>query len=278
MYLTTTISVAMVLFLLGLECMLLLSARSLISRVKNNVTMTIVLQDQADSLTMRRMQTTLDVMPYTQSYEYISRQQALEEHVRNLGEDPTEFLGFNPLRDAYELHLTEMYVQADSMAMIANQLQQLPYVDKIVYQKDLLAFMNRNLSEVSWLLLGLALILLIIAQALIVNTIRLQIYSKRFLIKTMTLVGATAATIKRPFVRKNVLMGLVASVIALSGLALMLYYVHFRMGIMLFPLTWLNMAILAGSVIVLGLLIVVFASIFACGRYIRMNSDQLYEI
>lgn len=278
MYLTTTISVALVLFLLGLECILLLSARTLVSRIKQNVTMTVVLNESADSTRMHRLQTTLDVMPYTQSYTFISRQQALAEHIRTLGEDPTEFLGYNPLRDSYELHLTENYVQADSMAIISAQLQQLPYVEKVVYQKDILAYMNSNLGDASWLLLGLALALLIIAQALIVNTIRLQIYSKRFLIKTMTLVGATAATVKAPFVKKNIVMGLVASLIALAGLAAMLYYVHFKMGVMLFPLTWMNIVLIAGSIIVVGVMIVVIASIFACGRYIRMNSDQLYEI
>ena len=278
MYVTTTISVSMVLFLIGLECVVVLSTRSLIARVKDNVLMTVALQADADSLTQQRMQMTLDVAPYTEAYTYVSKQQALEEHIATLGEDPSDFLGYNPLRDAYEIRLKDKYVQADSMARIAARLQSLPYVEKVVYQKDLLAFLNRNFGDISWLLLGIALVLLIIAQALIVNTIRLQIYSKRFLIKTMTLVGATAATIKAPFVKKNMVIGLVAAVMALATLSAIMYYMHFRLGVVLFPLSWMNILLVAGVVTVLGLLIVTFASLFACGRYIRMNTDQLYEI
>lgn len=278
MYVTTAISIAMVLFLLGLEVVMLLSTHSLMNNIRDNVTMTIVLAADADSVNMRRLSTTLDVVPYTESYTYVTKEQALQEHIAALGEDPTEFLGYNPLRDAYELQLADKYVQADSMAHIAAQLQALPYVEKVVYQKDLLEFMSANLSQAAWILLGVALILLIIAQALIINTIRLQIYSKRFLIRTMTLVGATAATIKRPFVGKNMLIGIVAAVLALAALAGTIYYVNYKLGVVLFPLTWQNLCLIAGIVIGLGLIIVVMASLIATGRYIRMKGDKLYEI
>lgn len=278
MYLTTTISVAMVLFLIGLECVALLSTRSLIARVKDDVTMTITMPGDADSVAYERLKMTLDIMPYTESYVFESKEDALQKHIDYLGEDPSDFLGYNPLRDAYELRLRDEYVQADSMAVIAQQLESLPYVEKVVYQRDLLAFLSRNFGDVTWLLLGAAFILLLIAQALIVNTIRLQIYSKRFLINTMTLVGATASTIKAPFVRKNLVIGFVAGLLALEGLSLMLYYVHYRMGVVLFPLTWMSVGLISGVVMALGLLIVIFASLFACGRYIRMNTEQLYEI
>lgn len=278
MYVTTAISIAMVLFLLGLEVVMLLSTHSLMNNLRDNVTMTIVLPENVDSISMRRLCTTLDIVPYAESYTLVTKEQALEEHIAALGEDPTEFLGYNPLRDAYELRLTDKYVQADSMEHIAAQLQALPYVEKVVYQKDLMQFMSSNLNQVAWILLGVALILLIIAQALIVNTIRLQIYSKRFLIRTMTLVGATAATIRRPFVGKNVLIGLGAAVLALAALAGAIYYVNYKLCIVLFPLTWQNICLIAGIVIGLGLIIVVMASLFATGRYIRMKGDKLYEI
>ncbi len=278
MYVTTAISIAMVLFLLGMEVVILLSTHSLVSNVKDNVTMTIVLPENADSISRRRLQTTLDVVPYTQSYTFVSKEQALEEHIAALGEDPTEFLGYNPLRNAYELHLNQSYVQADSMEHIAAQLQSLPYVEKVVYQKDLLEFMNTNFSQAAWILSGIAILLLVIAQALIVNTIRLQIYSKRFLIRTMSLVGATAATIRRPFVGRNIVLGLIASVLALAALSGAVYYVNYKLGVVLFPLTWQNICLISGVVIGLGLLIVIFASLFATSRYIRMNGDKIYEI
>ena len=278
MYLTTTVSVALVLCLVGLECILLLSANTLITRVKENVAMTIVLNGDADSTTYRRMDAMLSVVPYTHSYQFISQEQALQEHIEYLGEDPTQFLGYNPLRDSYELHLKPVYVQPDSMEVIEQQLNNLPYVERVIYQKNMMEIMNHNLSEVTIFLLLIALILFFISEALIVNTVRLQIYSKRFLINTMSLVGATAWMIKKPFVRQNILMGFLASLLAIAILAGGIYYLNAHMGVVLFALTWQNIAFAAGVVMAVGILITLFASLLACGKYIRMKEDTMYTI
>ena len=278
MYLTTTISVAMVLLLVGLECVLLLSANSLVHQVRENATVEILLKQNTDTAVSHRLMSMLNDSKYCRDCRYISAQEALNEHIRYLGEDPSKFLGYNPLSASCEMHLKSDYANADSIAVIEAQLLTLPYVDKVVYQKDLITILNRNISELSMILLAVAVLLLIVSLALMGNTIRLQIYSKRFLINTMTLVGATSWMIKAPIVSRNVGIGFIAALLALLGIAGAVYYINVHMGVLLFALTWENIAFVVGTVVLSGVLITLIASLFATGRYIRMKADTMYEI
>ncbi len=278
MYLTTTLSIMLVLLLVGLETIVVLGAHHLVSRVRENFTVTVVMKADADSLAVSRLNKVLEAVPYTRSYNYISKQDALLEHIDALGEDPTRFLGYNPLPDSYELQLREQYANADSIAVVKQQLEQLPYVDDVLYEEDVVLALDHQLGSISVALLSVALLLLIVAWALIVNTIRLQVYAKRFLINTMRLVGATSWVIRAPFVRRSVLMGLEAAVAATAVLFAMLYYAKWRMGIVVVPLTWSNLAIIAAVILVSGIVITFFASLFATGRYVRMKIDKMYEI
>jgi cell division transport system permease protein len=148
----------------------------------------------------------------------------------------------------------------------------------VLYPRDLADWMNNNVHALSLILLGVALMLLFVSMVLIVNTIRLQIYAKRFIINTMTLVGATSWVTRRPFVYRNVFIGFMAGLVALALLAAMVYYVKYKMGILLFPLTWQNISLVAGVVLLSGMLITLVASLIATGRYIRMDNNSLYEI
>lgn len=278
MYFTTTISVALVLFLVGLESMLFLSAHELMRHVKESMVLSIVMTEGANTEDVARMERLLEVVPYSLDYQYISREQALQEHIENLGEDPQDFLGFNPLTDAFEVHLNATYAQTDSVAKIEELLLTLPFVDKVVYQKDVMKVLDNNLSEVSLMLSGIAVILLLIALVLISNTIQLQVYSKRFIINTMRLVGATPWVIKWPFVRRNLRMGIEAALVALILLSMTYYYCQVRLGVMLFPLTWQNMAFVVVLMLAIGLLITFLASVAATNRYIRMKTSKMYEI
>lgn len=278
MYFTTTISVALVLFLVGLESMLFLSAHELMRHVKESMVLSIVMTEGANTDDVARMERLLEVVPYRLDYQYISREQALQEHIENLGEDPQDFLGFNPLTDAFEVHLNATYAQTDSVAKIEESLLTLPFVDKVVYQKDVMKVLDNNLSEVSLMLSGIAVILLLIALVLISNTIQLQVYSKRFIINTMRLVGATPWVIKWPFVRRNLRMGIEAALVALILLSMTYYYCQVRLGVMLFPLTWQNMAFVVVLMLAIGLLITFLASVAATNRYIRMKTSKMYEI
>ena len=278
MYFTTTISVALVLFLVGLESMLFLSAHELMRHVKESMVLSIVMTDNTNDEDIARMERLLDVVPYSLDYQYISREQALQDHIENLGENPQDFLGFNPLTDAFEVHLNADYAQMDSVAKIEESLLTLPFVAKVVYQKDVMKVLDNNLSEVSFMLSGIALILLLIALVLISNTIQLQVYSKRFIINTMRLVGATPWVIKWPFVRRNLCMGIEAALVALMLLAMTYYYCQVHMGVMLFPLIWQNVGFVIALMLAIGLLITFLASVAATNRYIRMKTSKMYEI
>ena len=278
MYLTTTISVAMVLFLIGLECVLLLSANSLINQVKENTTVEIVFTPQAENSDFNRLQEMLKASDYCLDCRIISAEQALKEHIEYLGDDPSKFLGYNPLTASCEMHVKANYANNDSIAVIESKLTTLPYVEKVIYQKDLLSVLNRNINELSIVLLAVVVLLLFISLALIGNTIRLQLYAQRFLINTMKLVGATSWMIKAPILRKNMTMGFVAAILALGAVSAVYYYVNVHMGVQLFPLTWQNMLFVSGVIILIGLTITLLASLFATGRYIRMKSNTMYEI
>lgn len=278
MYLTSTISVSLVLLLIGMLCCLVLGANTLVNRIKENVAITVVLDNDADSLSTANFGTMLENATYCHSYRYISREQALEEHINTLGEDPTKFLGYNPLSNAYELHPTATYAHPDSIAQLETMLMSLPYVNRVIYHQDVLELMNSNFLKAAWGLLAIAAVLLFIALALIINTIRLQIYSKRFLIRTMSLVGATSWMVRAPFIRRNVGIGLIASLIAILLLCGAIYYTQFHLGIQLFIINWMNIAFIAGTILVCGLLITILAAAAATGKYIRMNADTLYRI
>lgn len=278
MYFTTTISIALVLCLIGLECIVLLSAHELMRHVRENVALTIVMSDAATDDETARMGRLLNASSYCHDYRYISREDALQEHIANLGEDPQKFLGYNPLPNAYEVHLCAEYAQSDSIAAIETRLTALPYVDKIIYQEDVVRMLDSNIGEASLILLAVAAALLVIALVLISNTIQLQVYSKRFLINTMRLVGATPWVIKWPFIRRNMRMGVEASVLALLVLAGAFYYCKARLGVLLFPLTWQNITFVVAVVLLSGVAITFFASWAATNRYIRMKINKMYEI
>ncbi len=278
MYLTTTFSVAMVLFLIGLESMVLLSAHYLIADMRENLALTIILDPNADSTSVSRLQNVLETMPSTSSYTFISKQQALEEHIANLGEDPTKFLGYNPLYDTYELHLQPVYTNHDSIPVITEKLTSLPYVEKVLYQEDIVKVLDHNVSRVSFVLAVCALLLLIIAWMLIMNTIRLHIYSKRFTINTMRLVGATSWVIRRPFIGRSMRMGLEAAVLTVLVLAGVYYYVMQSLHVTIFPPTLENIGIVVLTVLLSGLIITFLASLVATGRYVRMKVEKMYEI
>ena len=277
-YFISAVSVSLVLCLIGLECVLLLSAGALLTRMRENMTITAVLVQDADSTQCSQLETLLSNSDQYSRYAFVSKQQALDEHIRLLGEDPTAFLGYNPLSASYEIHPTDNYSHPDSLALLSEQLKAQDCVAEVIYPRDLADLMSSNVHHLSFILLMVALVLLIVSMVLIVNTIRLQIYAQRFIINTMTLVGATPWVTRRPFVRRNMLMGFWSGITALVIIAGLIYYAKDKLGIMLFPLTWQNIAFVSVIVLCSGILITLFASLIATGRYIRMDNNSLYEI
>lgn len=278
MYLTSTISISLVLYLVGLLASMVLASKRITTQVKENMGFSIVLLDSADQNEVKRLEEVLQVAPFTRSVSYVSKEEALKEHISSLGEDPTSFLGYNPLLASFEVKLKAEYAVADSIESIEAKIKAFPSVKRVIYHKDILDLVDDNIATVSWFFVAVALILLVISVVLINNTIRLSVYSKRFLINTMKLVGATGWMIKGPFVRKHAVVGIFASLIALLLLGATFYYFWYSTTILLLGNDWIPYAILSGIVLVVGLLISFIASYFAVGRYIRMRTDDLYYI
>ena len=277
-YLTATVSVALVLFLVGLECVLGLSARHLLTQVKESTTLTVVLSDSTSSADSLRLSSILNAAPFCKSQSYISKEEALQQHIRELGEDPTLFLGYNPIRSAIEVKVAADYVDADSLAQAVQLLSNYPFVEQVTYPRVVVGFFSQNVGTISMVLLILAAVLLLISIVLIVNTIRLTVYSRRFLIHTMKLVGATPWIIKGPIVRRSMLMGFGAAILAFLMIAGVVYLAFYRFGFWLFPIQWEYICLIAAVVIAAGLLITFFSTVFAVNRYIRMKVDDLYFI
>lgn len=258
--------------------MVTLSAQRMIEQVRNNVTLTVVLSADADSAQVLRCGDVLRAAPYCHECRFVSREEALEEHIRSLGDNPEEFLGYNPLLASYEVSMSAAYANADSIRVVEQQIARLPYVKQVLYQRDLVELLEHNVSQVTLVLIGLAAMLLLIAYVLIINTIRLHVYSHRFLINTMRLVGATPWVIKRPFVARSLRMGCWSALLALLLLAGLFYYVQYSMNIVLMPLTPTNLAIVAVVVLLTGEILTLIGALIALNRYIRMDAERMYSI
>ena len=278
MYLTTTVSVALVLFLIGIECVLVMGVHRVVKQIRENVAITIVLTENAKEQEITRLDTMLKVAPYCCGLEFVSAQQALEDHIESLGEDPTKYLGYNPLTASFSVNVCADYVQADTIRSIAKGLEAIKFVDRVLYPEDVIAAIDLNVNKYSLVILGIAAILLLVAVSLILNTIRLQVYSRRFLINTMKLVGAKSWSIKSPIVGCNLLIGFVASVIAMILLVGLLLYAKSNLGIVVVDMNWQNMLIVFAVLALCGLVIMFVSSLVATNRYIRMKTNDLYFV
>ena len=276
--LTSIISIALVLFLMGLIMLMGLLGNELSVYVKENLSFSIVLKDNIKETEIKKMQTKLDALPYIKSTAYISKEQAAKELEEELGENPETFLGFNPLQASIEVKLHADYANPDSLPLIEKAIKSYTSVDELLYRKDMMELVHNNLQRLGVILLTLAAVLTLISFVLIGNTIRLLIYSKRFLIHTMQLVGATAGFIRAPFIRYNLVSGLIASLLAIMLLTGSLYYLQHELDGFIQLLDMRSLLIVDGAMLVLGLLLSTIATVFAVNKYLRMKVDQLYYI
>ena len=276
--LTSIISIALVLFLMGLIMLMGLLGNKLSVYVKENLSFSIVLKDNIKETEIKKMQTKLDALPYIKETTYISKEQAAKELEEELGENPETFLGFNPLQASIEVKLHADYANPDSLPLIEKTIKSYTSVDELLYRKDMMELVHNNLQRLGVILLTLAAVLTLISFVLIGNTIRLLIYSKRFLIHTMQLVGATAGFIRAPFIRYNLVSGLIASLLAIMLLTGSLYYLQHELDGFIQLLDMRSLLIVDGAMLVLGLLLSTIATVFAVNKYLRMKVDQLYYI
>ena len=275
-FITSSISTTLVLLLLGLVVFFVLTAHNLSVYVRENISFSILISDDMKETDILKLQKKLNKEAFVKESEYISKKQALEEQTEAMGTDPEEFLGYNPFTASIEIKLHSDYANSDSIAKIEKLIKKNSNIQDVLYRKELIDAVNENIRNISFVLLGLAVVLTFISFALINNTIRLAIYSKRFLIHTMKLVGASWSFIRRPFLRKNVWSGVLAAVIADSVLMGTAYSAVTYEQELIQVITPEVMLIVCGSVLVFGIVITWLCAYVSMNKYLRMKANTLY--
>lgn len=277
-FVTSCISTMLVLLLLGLVVFFVLSARTLSVYVKENINFSILISDDMKESNILKLQKQLNAEPYVKESVYISKKQALKEQTEAMGTDPQEFLGYNPFTASIEIKLNSDYANSDSIAKIEKSIKKNSNIQDIMYQKELIDAVNDNIRNISIVLLCLALVLTFISFALINNTIRLAIYSKRFLIHTMKLVGASWGFIRKPFLMRNIWSGVIAATIADGILMSAAYALVSYERELIEIITPEVMLIVAASVLLFGVTITFLCAYFSINKYLRMKASSLYYI
>lgn len=275
-FITSSISTTLVLLLLGLVVFFVLTAHNLSVYVRENISFSILISDDMKEVDILKLQKKLNKEAFVKESEYISKKQALEEQTEAMGTDPEEFLGYNPFTASLEIKLHSDYANSDSIAKIEKIIKKNSNIQDVLYRRELIDAVNENIRNISLVLLGLAVVLTFISFALINNTIRLAIYSKRFLIHTMKLVGASWSFIRRPFLRKNVWSGVLAGVMADSVLMGAAYWAVTYEQELIQVITPEVMLIVCGSVLAFGIVITWLCAYFSINKYLRMKANTLY--
>ncbi len=275
---TLCISTTMVLILLGMVVFSVLLARNLSNHMKENLTVTVMLKDYVSVNQAHRLCRDLYHRPYARNIDYISKEQAQKEQTKELGSDPSEFLGFNPFSATLEIQLKSDYANRDSLKWIVKEIRKDTRVSDIAYMEDLVDQVNFNLSRISIILLVLALLLTFVSFSLISNTVRLSVYARRFTIHTMKLVGASWGFIRRPFLRSAVTVGFIAAILANIVLGACFYGLYLTQPGILTIIQWEELVITAGAVFLFGLLITALCAWLAVNKFLKMTAGELYKI
>ncbi len=275
-YFSVVLSVFLVLFLLGVLGLFIINSKKLADDFKEKIAMTVFFKNEANDSVVKAFNTELKRAPFALSYVYVSKEKAAKEHTDIIGEDFLTFLGENPLLNSYDIHLKADYVERDSIVKIENRFRKNAMISDIVYDKQLVNLVNDNIRKVSMWILIISGFLTVIAVLLINSSLRLSIHSNRFIIKTMQMVGATKAFIRKPFVTRSVKLGMLGAGLAIIALIALLLYVESN-----FPgLGILEDKALIGLVLLavfgLGVLITWVSTHFATQRFLNLRTDDLY--
>ncbi|MCK0179623.1 permease-like cell division protein FtsX [Flavobacteriaceae bacterium S0862] len=275
-YFSVVISIALVLFLLGLLGMLVLNAKTISNNFKERVVMTIYLNDTAKEVEINQLEKSLTLASYIKETKYISKEDAADFMKGEYGEDFLDDIGHNPLQNSIEVNLKADFVTEQRLDSISQATLTKKFVDDVRYDKDLVSMMNSNVKRISLWVLIISALFTLIAVLLINSSIRLSVYSKRFTIKTMQMVGATKQFIRRPFIWKSIKLGIIGAIIALFGMAVVLYYID---------KTFADLELLSNSILITGLFLGVFilgivitwiSTYIATQRFLNLKTDQLY--
>lgn len=275
-YFSVVLSVFLVLFLLGILGLFVINSKKLSDDFKEEIAMTVFFKNEATDSVINAFRDELKIAKFVKSSVYVTKEQAAKQHTDIIGEDFMTFLGANPLQNSFDIHLKADYIDTENIRKIESRFRANEMVSDIVYDKQLVNLVNDNIKKVSMWILIISGILAFIAVILINSSMRLSIYSNRFIIKTMQMVGATKSFIRKPFIMRSIKLGLIGSVLAVLALIGLLIYLDTNfpnLGILNDPLT---IGAVLVSVLLVGILITWISTFFATQRYLNLRTDDLY--
>jgi cell division transport system permease protein len=275
-YFSVVLSIGLVLFLLGVLGLLVLNTKKMADHFKEQISISIFLKESAKEVEVNQLQKSLAMADYVKSATYVSKEEAAEQHSKEIGENFIEFLGYNPLKNSIDVRLNADFVSPEQIEEIAEELTSKSYVDEISYDKPLVGLLNENVKKISFWILIASGVFTFIAVLLINSSIRLSIYAKRFIIKTMQMVGATKTFIRRPFIWTNIRLGMLGALLALVALAGFLYYMDTTFPELALFEDPTVLVILFVGVFFLGILISLISTFFATQRFLNLRTDELY--
>jgi cell division transport system permease protein len=275
-YFSVVISISIVLFLLGILGLFLLNTKNLVSHFKEQIVMTVFLKDNAKDIEISQMQKKIQLNSATRKVTYTSKEEAAELYARDIGEDFVEFLGYNPLLNSLDIYFNSTYVNNLSLNETKTEIEVYDFVDEVVFDQPLVTLLDENIQRVSFLLLMISTLFIVIALLLINSSIRLSIYSKRIIIKTMQLVGATKSFIRKPFILNHIRLGILSSILALIALSFLLWKID-----KLFPELEMfqrqnELTIIFIGIMFLGIVITGLSTFFATQRYLKLKTNAVY--
>jgi cell division transport system permease protein len=275
-YFSVILSIALVLFLLGVLGLLVLNTKKLADHFKEEITVSVFLKDSAKEVEIGELQKSLVLSEYTKSAVFVSKEEAAEEHSAEIGEDFLEFLGYNPLKNSIDINLNADFVNTAQVDSIAQSIASQSFVEEVSFDRPTLDLLTRNVKRLGLGILIASALFTLIAVLLINSSIRLSIYSKRFIIKTMQMVGATKSFIRKPFIWTNIKLGMIGAVLALLGLAGMLFYLNQNFPQLGLLQDIVQLGMVFAGVFVAGVLISLASTYFATQRFLNLRTDDLY--
>lgn len=275
-YFSVVLSVFLVLFLLGLLGLFVINSKRLSDNFKEDIPMTVFFKNDATDSVFAAFDAEMKTAQFAKDYKFVSKEDAAKEHEKVFGENFMQFLGANPLQNSYDIHLKAEYVTNPGFSQVENKLRQNPMVADIVYDKQLITLVNDNVRQISMWILIISGVFAFISVLLINSSMRLSIYANRFIIKTMQMVGATKSFIRKPFIRRSIILGLIGAVLAVAALVGLLFYINVNYPTMeIFKDIELTIGVLL-IVLLLGILITWVSTFFATTRFLNLRTDDLY--
>ena len=275
-YLSLVVSISLVLFLTGIMGILLLNSKKVADHFKEQIAMTVYIKDTAKEIELKQLEKTLNLNLATKKVNFVSKKEASLRHANEIGEDFIEFLGFNPLMNSIDVYFKASFLNPAMVSKLSNDLKRYGYVSEVVYDQPLLELLDDNIKKITFGMILASGLFILVAVLLINSSIRLSIYSKRIIIKTMQLVGATKSFIRRPLIKTHLLMGFIGAIIALVGLGILIHQIDQRFPELKILENPIEPALILTAVLALGLGITLISTFFATQRYLNLKTDAIY--